>query len=114
MVCLYHWRLLSDGRVVVLSFSEKFDDLCPPEEGVVRAELILGGFVLSPTRGKSDSETLVQYVSQSDLKGSLPASMLNLLSSTQPLIVCNLQKALAEKFSSKKSAYSSRFSFQGL
>jgi hypothetical protein len=43
---LVHWRLLSDGAVVVVKFSEKFDDLCPLEEGVVRAELILSGFVL--------------------------------------------------------------------
>ena len=45
----------------MLSFSEAFDDLCPPESGIVRAELILGGYVMTPV---SHSETLMQYVVQ--------------------------------------------------
>jgi len=28
-----HWRLLPDGRVVFVAFSEKFDDICPLIEG---------------------------------------------------------------------------------
>lgn len=58
---IYHWRMLEDGRVIVLSFSEKFDDLCPPEDGVVRAELILGGYIITAI---SPTETLLQYVVQ--------------------------------------------------
>ena len=55
-----HWRVLKDGSAVLVSFSEKYEDLCPLEEGVVRAELILEGYVLSTT----SSGTRVQYVSQ--------------------------------------------------
>lgn len=57
---LTHWRLLANNTVVMVSFSEKYDDLCPLEEGVVRAELILQGYVLSA----SSSGTKVQFVSQ--------------------------------------------------
>ena len=46
--------------MVMVSFSEKYDDLCPLEEGVVRAEQVLQGYVLSA----STSGTRVQFVSQ--------------------------------------------------
>jgi hypothetical protein len=100
----------------MLSFSEpSFDHLCPPgiyssisiitfsflsaaESGTVRAELILGGYVITPT---SSSETLVTYVVQSDLKGSLPTSVVNLVSGTQPLIVFAIKKTLTEEFAKK-------------
>lgn len=57
---LVHWRLLSDGTVVIVKFSEKFDDLCPLEEGVVRAELILSGFVLRPTSKGTNCTFIIQ------------------------------------------------------
>lgn len=57
---LTHWRLLGNHTVVMVSFSEKYDDLCPLEEGVVRAEQVLQGYVLSA----STSGTRVQFVSQ--------------------------------------------------
>ena len=53
--------MLPDNRVVLLSFSERFDELCQLEDGTVRAELILGGYVLTPT---TNNDTLVQYVIQ--------------------------------------------------
>ena len=53
--------MLVDGRVVVVFFSEKFDDICPPEANVVRAEMILGGYLLAPI---STNETNVIYLSQ--------------------------------------------------
>ena len=43
---LMHWRLLNSGAVVMVSFSEKYEDMCPLEEGVVRAELIMSALVL--------------------------------------------------------------------
>lgn len=48
---LTHWRLLNNGDFVYLYFSEKFETICPIEDGVVRAELILGGYVLRPVSG---------------------------------------------------------------
>jgi acyl-CoA-binding protein len=55
-----HWRLLKDNSVLIVAFSEKYDDLCPLEEGVVRAELIVQGYILSA----SSSGTRIQFVSQ--------------------------------------------------
>ena len=61
MVTTEHWRLLEDGRVVIASFSENRDAEVPLEDGVVRAELLMGGYVLQPL---SPSETMVHYVVQ--------------------------------------------------
>jgi hypothetical protein len=47
-VNIAHWRLLNDGRVVIVAFSEKFDDIKPPADGHVRADTLLGGFLLTP------------------------------------------------------------------
>ena len=40
--------------------ASQFDDLCPPEENVVRAEIILGGYIMEPTA----KGTKLQYVVQ--------------------------------------------------
>jgi hypothetical protein len=37
---LVHWRLLTDGRLVITSFSERHDELCPVEDANIRAELV--------------------------------------------------------------------------
>lgn len=49
---------------MIVSFSEKVDHLRPIEEGIVRAELILGGYVLTSTR----NGTMVNYVVQVQVK----------------------------------------------
>ena len=60
---LVHWRILSDGTVVFLKFSEKFEDLCPLEEGIVRAELILSGFVCRMTSKGTACSFILQVCS---------------------------------------------------
>lgn len=60
MVNIAHWRLLNDGRVVVVAFSEKFDDIKPPCEGHVRAEALLGGFIFTPVAEGTKIQYLVE------------------------------------------------------
>jgi hypothetical protein len=55
-----HWRLLADGSLVTLGFSDKFPRLCPEEDGVVRGDLILGGYVFTPVPGGTQVVMLVQ------------------------------------------------------
>jgi hypothetical protein len=55
-----HWRQLTNGSIVIVSFSEKLEDLKPIEDGTIRAELILGGYVLKSTF----TGTSVNYVVQ--------------------------------------------------
>jgi hypothetical protein len=61
-VNLVHWRLLNDGRVVIVAFSEKYDELCPVEQGIVRAELILAGYLLTPTSKGTNISFIVQVI----------------------------------------------------
>jgi hypothetical protein len=97
-----HWRLLSDRSVAVVTFSERMDDLCPLEEGNVRAELILAGYVLRPTKGGTDCT----YIVQSDLKGNIPTSIVNMVSANQPMVLANACKALEQQQQEKKKAAS--------
>lgn len=87
---LVHWRLLPDGTVVIISFSEKYEDLCPLEDGIMRGELILSGYVLKQT----PKGTECHYVIQTDLKGTIPSSAINLMSSIQPMNLANIKTYL--------------------
>jgi hypothetical protein len=55
-----HWRLLSDGSVIVFSFAERYDDLRPPYDGLVRGELGIAGYRFIPNA----QGTKVQYLIQ--------------------------------------------------
>lgn len=87
---LVHWRLLADGTVVIAAFSEKFEDLCPLEDGILRGELILSGYVLRQTA----KGTQCHYVIQVDLKSTLPAPVINLIASIQPMNLANIRTYL--------------------
>lgn len=112
---LVHWRLLADGTVVVVAFSEKFEDLCPLEDGILRGELILSGYVLRQTA----KGTQCQYVIQVDLKSTLPAPVINLITSIQPMNLANIRSQLeltvhTSARSSLLSRSSKPITFQGL
>jgi len=94
MVNLTHWRLLSDQRLVIISFAEPaFDAANPPDKGATRAELIIGGYVITP---QGNGSTNVKYVVQSDLKGSIPSAVATFVSRSQPRILLNI-RALLDK-----------------
>lgn len=94
MVNMTHWRVLKSGRIVIVSFNcEEYhegDVSCKVENGVVRADLNVGGYVLTP--GKSG--TKVMYCVCSDLRGTIPTSVSNTVLRKQPLIVTSIQKNL--------------------
>lgn len=91
MVNLTHWRLLPDNRIVIISFAEKaFDDANPLDAGACRAELLIGGYILTPRSNATD----VKYVVQSDLKGAIPAAVAAFVSRSQPRIILNIRTIL--------------------
>jgi len=72
-VNIAHWRLLQDGSVVIVAFGESaFDHLKPVEEGNVRGQIYPSGYLLQST----DKGTLVKYIVNTDLKGSLPSTVI--------------------------------------
>jgi len=94
MVNLTHWRLLPDQRLVIISFAEPaFDEANPADRGATRAELIIGGYVITP---QGNGSTNVKYVVQSDLKGSIPSAVATFVSRSQPRILLNI-RALLDK-----------------
>ncbi|CAN0048837.1 unnamed protein product, partial [Ectocarpus fasciculatus] len=87
---LTHWRLLEDGTFITFGFSTPFPDLCPEESGMVRANLILAGYVMRPVVGGTN----IFIVVQTDLGGSLPASIANMAAQDQPMALVKLRKRL--------------------
>ena len=53
---LVHWRVLGDGTLVILAFSEKNDELKAPCSGLVRGEMNLAGWVLRPAKNGAGTE----------------------------------------------------------
>ena len=92
MVNLTHWRLLPDNRIIIISVGEKaFDEANPCDPGTVRAELLIGGYVLTPV---GNGCTKVQYVVQSDLKGNIPTVVSSFVSRGQPKVILSIRAAL--------------------
>jgi len=92
MVNLTHWRLLPDNRIIIISVGEKaFDEANPCDPGTVRAELLIGGYVLTPV---GNGCTKVQYVVQSDLKGNIPTVVSSFVSRGQPKVILSIRSAL--------------------
>jgi hypothetical protein len=92
MVNLTHWRLLPDQRLVIISFAEPaFDEANPPDKGATRAELLIGGYIITP---QGNGSTNVKYVVQSDLKGSIPSAVATFVSRSQPRILLNIRTLL--------------------
>jgi len=51
---------------------------------------VIAGFILKPVSGG----TQCTYMVQSDLKGSIPASIVSMVSSNQPMVLLNIKKHL--------------------
>jgi hypothetical protein len=82
--------MLQDGRVMIVGFGEKFDDIRPPIDGHVRGEMHLGGYLLTHT----PQGTQLDYVVKLDLKGSIPGTVVNLVSNSQPMILLTLKQLM--------------------
>lgn len=92
-VTLSNWRQLEDGRVVIIHFSDSsFDKMFPPADGHVRADLVLSGYILAAS--KDGTKTSLQQYILTDLKGSLPASVVNMVARDQPLCTAVVRKLL--------------------
>jgi len=85
-----HWRLIPQTKqVVICGFSHPMDHLCPPQDTHVRADILLGGNVLTPSK---DGGVLFQRVVTMDLKGTIPSTILQVVMKNQ----ANFPMALAD------------------
>lgn len=62
---------MPDGTIYALVFNCNRDELRPPEKGIVRGVLQLGGWKLSPSP-ESPNKTIATYQTEIDMKGSIP------------------------------------------
>lgn len=67
---------------------------CPDVSGNVRGEVIIGGYYIKPVEVNGSEECDVSYLCCTDLKGSLPASVVNMVATKQPMIVSVVRKYL--------------------
>lgn len=63
----------------------------PEQKGVVRGEVLIGGYIMEKIDEKS---TRVTYISDADLKGSIPGMIKNTLSQQQGEVAAKIEKAM--------------------
>jgi hypothetical protein len=97
--CLFsHYRVDADGTIWIATVSSAHDDV-PPREGIVRAKVLVGGWVLRPVPPVNGVEVACDatYAMRSDLCGSLPVSITSKVTASQAILVGNLRDYLCQK-----------------
>ncbi|KAF1328737.1 Dihydrolipoyllysine-residue acetyltransferase component of pyruvate dehydrogenase complex, partial [Globisporangium splendens] len=96
-----HWRVLSDGSMLVIAASILDDDregmaLCPKQEPkIVRANAILGGFLLVPNADYTS--VTATYILKADVKSGIPQIMQTKLFVKQAFVIDGIRKALDDE-----------------
>lgn len=93
MLNLVKFERQADGSFVTVAVSCLYDD-CPPLKTHVRAECIVGGWLLQPVAGDANAVDII-YAQQSDLKGNIPKSLLKIIAMVQPMVIAGIRKYLA-------------------
>ncbi|XP_048585764.1 uncharacterized protein LOC116604069 isoform X2 [Nematostella vectensis] len=89
-------REVTEGLFAVAAQSTEHHD-CPPVKNLVRAEVLLGGFLVREM--SSDPPCCqVTYVSRVDLKGNLPPRLVNRVTQSQPQAVAVLRDKLESRY----------------
>ncbi|XP_073248466.1 uncharacterized protein [Porites lutea] len=85
-------RELAEG-VFCQAYEAAEHENCPEVKDLVRAEIIIGGFVVKELSSDPPS-CLVTYITRVDLKGKLPVRLVNKVTSSQPEAVAVLRDKL--------------------
>ena len=93
---LVHTVTLDDGTIVIMAYSDEHDE-CPKTKKCVRAELINGGFILTPDPENPD-KTFAQIISHCDLKGNVPKTIANTIGKKQGLLISKINDAMKKHF----------------
>ena len=83
---------LADGTIIIASNSVA-DSMGPePPKGTVRARLLSGGGIVKPSPGGGCD---VMFMTQVDFGGTLPQSIVTMVSRTSPLALATARKILS-------------------
>lgn len=117
LLLLVYWKIEPDGTLIMVSTSYDDEKLCPLIDGVVRAHLHIGGWILRPRPGiNALSETIkknskvplythpdiekegcdVTYFMRTDLKGDIPSWLVSRITAQQAGIVGVVRDKLNE------------------
>jgi hypothetical protein len=94
------WQRLESGAVAITSMSVP-DEVCPAREGYVRGTVNISGYFIAPSPGGGLSVMLCLH---SDLGGSLPAGIINMLSTSAPIKMLTTINQIARQESARSSA----------
>jgi hypothetical protein len=99
-LCCTTWTELEDGSLLVMSRSAS-EDVLAPQKGYVRGKIQVSGYLVQPYSSLQKSDRLysstslgckVTLAAHTELGGSLPASVINMLSTAAPLkMMANLR-----------------------
>jgi hypothetical protein len=87
-----YWRRLPNGTCVLVGKSIEHPSMpsASPPAGTTRAEVVCAGWVIKPSI-KDPNRALATYVLHLDLKGSVPAAMVNVIVRKQPQCINELR-----------------------
>jgi len=91
-----HTLELPNGVSKLVAFSYEHPSV-PKVKNVVRANLIVGGWILRPSE-KSPNKTHAVYIMQSDLCGSIPSNVKNAVSKKQGFTVNGVRKGMLKRY----------------
>lgn len=86
-IVLMVYKDIGEEKVYIASKSCGFP--CKEEKGTVRAEVYIGGYIIEKI---DENQTKVTYISDADIKGSIPSMIKNKLSERQGSIPANIEK----------------------
>lgn len=92
----WHLHLLGEGEFCMACEAVELES-CPEQKGLVRAEVVIGGFVVKEL-SSDPPKCLLTYVTRADLKGSLPIRLVNRVASTQPQGVAVIRDKLEARY----------------
>ena len=97
------WNEEPDGSIIVATTAVS-DDICPPQKGFVRGSINISGYHILPYSAENAAVTNLKpgecqltLTAHSDLGGSLPASIINMLSTQAPVKIMNVLSAILQK-----------------
>ena len=89
---LSHWRVLDDGRTILIVNCSVSHPACPPVEGFIRAEIVASCLIVEPRADNFGCN--VAYLIKSNPKGNTPHFMVTKVQSARPLVLNNISAAL--------------------
>lgn len=93
---LTHRCRVPDGRYVIASYSTTHDD-APVGKKYVRAEIITGGFVISPDPNGDPMKCQATYVIHQDMNGSIPGFICTMIAKEVPMTVNDIRQWIDSK-----------------